>query len=78
MHAKKKRGSAEVHIDDIDAYILFRLFGLDRISMNDLIENKSCAELGLCRTNRAMLQQYLELRRAAIASDSSPTPTSSF
>jgi FMN phosphatase YigB (HAD superfamily) len=62
--AKEKRGSAEVHIDEIYAYFPFRLFGLDRRSLNDLVEAEFGAELDLCRANPEMLRQYLEMKRA--------------
>src|SRR4051812_2026196 len=63
-HAKEKRGSAEVHIEEIYAYFPFRLFGLDRSSLNDLVASEFCAELDLCRANPEMLRHYLEMRRA--------------
>ena len=62
--AKEARGSAEVHIEDIYAYFPFRLFGLDRGFLNNLVEDEFCAELDLCRTNPEMLQQYLDMKRA--------------
>ena len=63
-HAKEKRGSAEVHIEEIYAYFPFRLFGLDRGSLNDLVDAEFCAELDLCRANPEMLQQYLVMKHA--------------
>ena len=62
--AKEARGSAEVHIEEIYAYFPFRLFGLDRGFLNNLVEDEFCAELDLCRTNPDMLQQYLDIKRA--------------
>ena len=63
-HAKETRGSAEVHIDEIYAYFPFRLFGLDRGSLNELVENEFGAELDLCRANPDMHQQYLAMKHA--------------
>ena len=63
-HAKETRGSAEVHIDEIYAYFPFRLFGLDRGSLNELVESEFGAELDLCRANPDMVQQYRNMRRA--------------
>ena len=63
-HAKEKRGSAEVHIEEIYAHFPFRLFGLDRSSLNDLVEAEFSAELDLCRANPEMLRQYLDMKRA--------------
>src|SRR4051812_44045587 len=62
--AKDKRGSAEVHIEEIYAYFPFRLFGLDRGSLNDLVEAEFRAELDLCRANPEMLQQYSVMKQA--------------
>lgn len=63
-HAKQTRGCAEVHIEEIYAYFPFRLFGLDRGSLNELVENEFDAELDLCRANPEMLQQYFVMKRA--------------
>ena len=63
-HAKETRGCAEVHIGEIYAYFPFRLFGLDRSSLNELIEDEFGAELDLCRANPEMLRQYLDMKRA--------------
>jgi FMN phosphatase YigB (HAD superfamily) len=63
-HAKTTCGSAEVHINDIYACFPFRLFGLDRGFLNNLVEDEFCAELDLCRTNPEMLRQYFEMKRA--------------
>lgn len=62
--AKEKRGASEVHIDEIYSCFPFRLFGLTRRDLNDLVESEFAAERELCRANPDMLQQYLDMRRA--------------
>jgi len=62
--AKERRASTEVHIDEIYSYFPFKLFGLDRNSLNDLVEAEFRAELELCRTNPEMLRQHSDMRRA--------------
>ena len=55
--AKDMRGSAEVRIEDIYAYLPFRLLGLDCSFLNNLVEDEFCAELDLCRTSAETLEQ---------------------
>jgi FMN phosphatase YigB (HAD superfamily) len=62
--AKEKRGAGEVHIAEIYSYFPFRLFGLTRRDLNDLVESEFAAELELCRANPDMLRQYLDMKRA--------------
>jgi FMN phosphatase YigB (HAD superfamily) len=62
--ARDRHGSMEVHIADVYSYFPFRLFGLDRRSLDDLAEAEFRAEIDLCRTNPEMLRQYLDMRRA--------------
>ena len=62
--AKDKRGASEVRIDEIYSYFPFRLFGLARRDLNDLVESEFSAELELCRANPDMLRQYLDMKRA--------------
>ena len=62
--AKARRGSAEVHIREIYSLFPFRLFGLDRASLEELVDAEYRAELELCRVNCEMLQQYFEMKRA--------------
>lgn len=62
--AKDRRGTTEVHIADIYSCFPFRLFGLDRGALNDLVEAEFLAEIDLCRANPDMLQNYLEMMRA--------------
>ncbi len=62
--AGERRSSTEVHIEEIYSCFPFRLFGLDRNSLNHLVEAEFAAELDLCRANPEMLRQYLEMKRA--------------
>ncbi|UFW47927.1 MULTISPECIES: hypothetical protein [Bradyrhizobium] len=62
--AREKRGSGEVHIGEIYSFFPFRLFGLARSDLNDLVESEFAAELELCRANPDMLRQYLDMKRA--------------
>ncbi|WP_247988861.1 hypothetical protein [Bradyrhizobium sp. 186] len=62
--AKEKHGASEVHIAEIYSYFPFRLFGLTRLDLNDLVESEFAAELELCRANPDMLRQYLDMKRA--------------
>ncbi|TQF43592.1 hypothetical protein UNPF46_03090 [Bradyrhizobium sp. UNPF46] len=62
--AKEKRGASEVHIDEIYSCFPFRLFGLSRADLNDLVEAEFTAEIELCRANPDMLGQYLDMKRA--------------
>ncbi len=62
--AKEQRGSAEVRIDDIYSCFPFRLFGLDRDRLDDLVDAEFRAELELCRANPEMLQQYSDMKSA--------------
>ncbi|WP_431204881.1 hypothetical protein ACQ86E_07565 [Bradyrhizobium betae] len=62
--AKETRGTSEVHIGEIYSFFPFRLFGLSRDGLNDLVESEFVAELELCRTNPDMLRQYLDMKRA--------------
>ncbi|MBC9877305.1 hypothetical protein G8O24_08090 [Bradyrhizobium sp. INPA01-394B] len=61
--AKEKRGGSEVHIGEIYSFFPFRLFGLARSDLNDLVETEFAAELELCRANPDMLRQYLDMKR---------------
>lgn len=61
--AKDTRGSSEVHIDDIYSLFPFRLFGLKRAHLRDLVDAEFEAELELCRVNPDMLRQYLDMKR---------------
>ena len=61
--AKEKRGGSEVRIDEIYSCFPFRLFGLERHDLNDLVESEFAAELELCRANPDMLRQYLDMKR---------------
>lgn len=61
--AKDKRGGSEVRIDEIYSCFPFRLFGLERRDLNDLVESEFAAELELCRANPDMLRQYLDMKR---------------
>src|SRR5262245_14276480 len=56
--ARERRGSAEVHIREIYSLFPFRLFGLDRASLDDLVAAEYRAEQELCRANYEMLQKY--------------------
>lgn len=62
--AKEKRGGNEVRIDEIYSYFPFKLFGLTRHHLNDLVESEFAAELELCRANPDMLRQYIDMKRA--------------
>ncbi|WP_025037916.1 hypothetical protein [Bradyrhizobium sp. DOA9] len=62
--AKEARGAGEVHIAEIYSCFPFRLFGLSRRDLNDLVESEFAAELELCRANPDMLRQYLDMKRA--------------
>jgi FMN phosphatase YigB (HAD superfamily) len=62
--AKEKCGTGEVRIDELYSYFPFKLFGLTRRNLSDLIESEFAAELELCRANPDMLQQYQDMKRA--------------
>jgi FMN phosphatase YigB (HAD superfamily) len=62
--AKKKKGSSEVKIADIYGYFPFRLFGLDRKALPDLVAAEFEAEIDLCRANAEMVRQYSVLRES--------------
>jgi FMN phosphatase YigB (HAD superfamily) len=62
--AKEKHGASEVRIEEIYSCFPFRLFGLTRDGLNDLVESEFAAELELCRANPDMLRQYLDMRHA--------------
>lgn len=62
--AKEKRAASEIHIAEIYSCFPFRLFGLTRRDLNDLVESEFTAELELCRANPDMLRQYLDMKRA--------------
>lgn len=62
--AKEKRGTSEVHIDEIYSCFPFKLFGLARRDLNVLVESEFAAELELCRANPDMLRQYLDVKHA--------------
>ncbi|MDB5515960.1 MAG: hypothetical protein JWQ17_2718 [Tardiphaga sp.] len=60
--AKKNNGSSEVTIADIYSYFPFRLFGLNRDALPDLVAAEFEAEIDLCRANVEMVRQYSVLR----------------
>ncbi|MBR0717097.1 hypothetical protein [Bradyrhizobium liaoningense] len=60
--AKDTRGTSEVHIADIYSFFPFRLFGLKRAHLRDIVEAEFEAELELCRVNPDMLRQYLDMK----------------
>ncbi|WXU29985.1 hypothetical protein WI604_06500 [Bradyrhizobium symbiodeficiens] len=62
--AKEKRGAGEVGIEEIYSYFPFKLFGLSRGDLNDLVEAEFAAEVELCRANPDMVRQYLDMKRA--------------
>jgi len=62
--AKQTRGTGEVRIDEIYSCFPFRLFGLARHHLTDLVESEFAAELELCRTNPDMVRKYLDMKRA--------------
>lgn len=62
--AYDKRGSSEVGIAEIYSLFPFKLFGLDRTALNDLVDAEFNAELDLCRANPEMIQQYYDMKRA--------------
>jgi FMN phosphatase YigB (HAD superfamily) len=62
--AKQRHGHLEVSIADIYSFFPFRLFGLSRDHLGDLVESEFAAELELCRTNPDMIGQYLDMKRA--------------
>ncbi|BAL74724.1 hypothetical protein S23_15070 [Bradyrhizobium cosmicum] len=53
-----------MHIGEIYSYFPFKLFGLSRDGLNDLIESEFAAELELCRANPDMIRQYLDMKHA--------------
>ena len=59
--AKESRGTSEVRIADIYSFFPFRLFGLSRRDLNDLVESEFAAEIELCRANPDMTRQYLDM-----------------
>ncbi|WP_315835685.1 HAD family hydrolase [Bradyrhizobium prioriisuperbiae] len=61
--AKNARGSSEVGIAEIYSFFPFRLFGLDRSALSDLVDAEFEAELELCRENPEMIQQYTDMKR---------------
>lgn len=62
--AKEKRGGCEVRIAEIYSCFPFKLFGLTRRELNDMIESEFSAELELCRANPDMIRQYLDMKGA--------------
>ncbi|MBR0819530.1 hypothetical protein [Bradyrhizobium liaoningense] len=62
--AKEKRDAGEVHIEEIYSCFPFKLFGLTRSHLSDLVESEFSAELELCRANPDMIRQYLDMKRA--------------
>jgi FMN phosphatase YigB (HAD superfamily) len=62
--AKEKRNASEVHIAEIYSFFPFRLFGLARDHLNDLVEAEFAAERELCRANPDMIRQYLDMKHA--------------
>ena len=62
--AKEKSGASEVRIDEIYSFFPFRLFGLARHHLSDLVESEFAAELELCRSNPDMLRQYVDMKHA--------------
>ena len=61
--AEDARGSSEVSIAEIYSFFPFRLFGLARSDLNDLVGAEFEAELDLCRENPEMIQQYTDMKR---------------
>ncbi|QOZ79184.1 hypothetical protein XH83_29560 [Bradyrhizobium sp. CCBAU 53351] len=61
--AKEKCGASEVRIEEIYSCFPFKLFGLSRADLNDLVEAEFGAEVELCRVNPDMLGQYLDMKR---------------
>lgn len=62
--AREKNGASEVRIEEIYSCFPFRLFGLTRRHLNDLVESEFAAELELCRANPDMIRQYLDMKHA--------------
>jgi len=62
--AKETRGTSEVHIGEIYSYFPFKLFGLSRADLDDLVEAEFAAEAALCRANPEMIRQYLDMKHA--------------
>ncbi|MDA9510406.1 hypothetical protein XI09_38315 [Bradyrhizobium sp. CCBAU 11386] len=62
--AKDKRGTSEVHIDEVYSYFPFNLFGLTRRDLSLLVESEFAAEIELCRANPDMFRQYMDMNRA--------------
>jgi len=62
--AKEKRGTSEVHIGEIYSCFPFKLFGLSRADLDDLVEAEFAAEVALCRANPDMIRQYLDMKHA--------------
>ncbi|KYG23954.1 hypothetical protein SE92_30000 [Bradyrhizobium sp. AT1] len=62
--AKETRGTSEVHIGEIYSYFPFKLFGLSRADLDDLVEAEFAAEVALCRANPEMIRQYLDMKHA--------------
>ncbi|MEW6639373.1 MAG: HAD family hydrolase [Pseudomonadota bacterium] len=61
--AKQQRDTVEAHIDEIYAYFPFRLFGLDRSALRDLVAAEFVAEIDLCRVNHDILRLYRAAQR---------------
>ena len=53
-----------MHISEIYSLFPFKLFGLDRFSLDELVDAEYRAERELCRANTEMLQKYLEMKRS--------------
>src|ERR1700745_3034275 len=61
--ANDKRNSVEVTIEEIYEFFPFRLFGLDRTALQDLVDAEFHAELDLCRVNDEIFR-FFQLTRA--------------
>ncbi|MDB5654677.1 MAG: hypothetical protein JWQ94_2290 [Tardiphaga sp.] len=62
--AFKRSGAAEVTIEQIYRLFPYRLFGLQRSDLPDLVQAEFDAELSLCRAHPEMLRKYLDIRAA--------------
>ncbi|MET0968278.1 MAG: hypothetical protein ABWY18_03680 [Tardiphaga sp.] len=64
--AMQRSGSPEVAIADIYRLFPFRLFGLRRDALPQLVAAEFDAELDLCRANPDVLAKYREMRAAGV------------
>lgn len=60
--ALKSTGAAEVTIEQIYHLFSYRLFGLQRSDVPQLVQAEFAAELDLCRAHPDMLRKYLDTR----------------